>query len=154
MPDFSFNEHHAVVADGCWIWQASLSPGGYGQVGVVLPDGTRTTWRAHRAYYAKYVGEIPEGRVVCHSCDERKCVNPDHLWVGTRAHNQADMARKMRAAQGETWHLAKLTDDQVREIFARGNESTASLAAEFGVSTATVSRIRQRKTRKGALANA
>lgn len=76
---------------GCLIWQASLAPGGYGQ----LTFQSRG-YLAHRfAWIAKH-GPIPPGLHVCHRCDERRCVNPDHLFLGNHSANMLDLRTKTR----------------------------------------------------------
>jgi len=74
--------------DGCWPWTGSRFPKGYGRFGAGL--------LAHRVIYQLSKGPIPDGMVICHSCDNRPCCNPDHLWVGTYADNTNDARIKGR----------------------------------------------------------
>ena len=82
---------------GCWLWEVSCRPNGYGQF---APDGSGRPVHAHRAAYELLVGTIPEGMQVCHRCDVRSCVNPDHLFLGTQKDNVDDMRAKGRAKWG------------------------------------------------------
>lgn len=91
-----------VPFSGCWLWTGVLNRSGYGQT---RPPGTGGNKRvlAHRVSYEAFVGPIPPGLFVCHSCDVRCCVNPDHLFVGVNLDNCRDMASKGRgtsSAQG------------------------------------------------------
>ena len=79
----------------CWMWSAALNRQGYGQFHDRVGGGLKMV-RAHRYSYEVFVGPVPEGEFVCHSCDVRDCVNPDHLWTGTAADNNRDMMEKGR----------------------------------------------------------
>lgn len=78
----------------CWIWSGALNSRGYGSM---VYNGKSVS--AHRFAYEHFVGPIPKGMFVCHSCDLPKCVNPDHLWVGTAYENNWDCIRKGRSVQ-------------------------------------------------------
>ena len=125
--------------DECWLWKASVSRNGYGQFGIgykkVLP---------HRLAYELAHGEIPDGKCVCHRCDVRRCCNPAHLFLGTKAENTADMVKKGRHAYGERNGTSKLTDEQVRNIrslYASGEFTQAELASRFSVHNVLISSI-------------
>lgn len=138
--------------DGCWEWQASTR-NGYGQ--FTLEVGAVTY--AHRFSYEKAIGAVPDGMCVLHRCDNRRCVRPDHLFLGTKADNAEDMVAKGRAltgdrnpsrtaperlSRGSRNGAARLTEADVAEIRQRvlGGESRGSLARAFGVARMTISR--------------
>ena len=88
-----FNKKYVINEDtDCWEWQNATNNIGYGM--FRWTSGKMRT--AHRASYEIYKGPIPEGMIVCHTCDNPKCVNPEHLWVGTRKDNYDDMVSKGR----------------------------------------------------------
>ena len=127
---------------GCWLWLGAIDSCGYGRLTV---DGRLDG--AHRAAYRMWVGPIPVGMCVCHTCDTPRCINPEHLWLGTRKDNLHDSSIKGRkarfAARGERQGCAKLTDANViaiREATARG-ETSVTLAHTYGVSNVDISRI-------------
>lgn len=127
--------------DECWEWQGGLNrPNGYGQ----LSNGRNRSVRAHRAAYEIAVGPIPQGLLVCHRCDNPKCCNPTHLFLGTSADNVADKVAKNRQLLGEKIWTAKLKPEQVPAIRASA-EPTHLIAIEFGVSESTIQLIKSKK---------
>jgi hypothetical protein len=98
--------------------------------------------KAHRFSYGLLRGEIPFGIYVCHHCDNRLCVNPDHLFLGTNQDNLADMRQKGRHIKGRQCHRAKLSEADVINI-RQATGTHTEVAERFGVSAATIGRIRQ-----------
>lgn len=119
-------------ANGCWIWQGRLhKKTGYGYANIGVRGVTAQT-----VAYAAFKGEIPEGMYVCHRCDVRACVNPEHLFLGTHTDNMVDCAKKKRNAR-------KLSDENVLEIRRRIGENKAALAREFGVTDVMIGVIQR-----------
>lgn len=129
---------------GCWLWTASCAGQmGYGQ--IKLPKQRKQEY-AHRISYLLYKGIIPERHQVCHTCDNPKCVNPDHLFVGTSADNHADMKAKWRHLYGEKNGNAKLTLEQVEQIrqMLKANIPQRTVGKAFGVHQTAISKINVR----------
>ena len=125
--------------NSCWEWTAAKINAGYGQVSL-----NGTTVLAHRFAWVLHFGDIPEGLCVLHKCDNRGCVRPDHLWLGTKADNQRDMVDKGRSArlQGEDHGRSKLTEAQA--ILIKNTYPAASqylLADVYGIDQSQISRI-------------
>lgn len=130
---------------GCMEWQGAVTAStGYGKVKYEgrAVDTHRVSWFISR-------GAIPAGMDVCHTCDNRRCVNPLHLFLGTRSMNVVDAMVKGRQSlkRAHAAHPVVLTDDQVRQIDERvkSGERDGVIAAEFGVARQTVSKIRLRQ---------
>jgi hypothetical protein len=139
MAKVKVNDH-----SGCWEWTASKQRGGYGQIMIGGKAGKPK--RAHRVSYEMFCGEIPDGLHVLHKCDNRACVNPDHLFLGTNADNQADMDSKGRRVsvglRGEANNGSKLKADDVVAIrSSQGSLTHNALAAQFGISRSQVQNI-------------
>lgn len=144
-------------ASGCWLWTGHINKRwGYGGFFLSRPSkGSRekVNVRAHRFSYSTFKGPIPPGKLVCHTCDVRHCVNPDHLFLGTHLDNSRDMIAKgrepahlrnyalRRVATSRRGRASKLTNAQALEII-QSPEMGITLAAKFGVSSATITRIR------------
>jgi hypothetical protein len=144
-----FEEKYLRKSDHeCWEWTASLNAGGYGQITIGLRPH-----HAMRVSYSLYVGDIPPGMCVCHRCDNRKCVNPSHLFIGTVAENNADMRKKGRQrggpgnpARGMSLPQTKLSDEQILEIRS-ATGSLRQLGAIYGVSGSLICRIKNKQVR-------
>jgi hypothetical protein len=128
----------------CWPWIGSLDTRGYGSIGA---DGGKPLMRAHRVTYELTVGPIPPGLFVCHTCDNRACVNPRHLFVATQRENMRDMLRKGRrhSSAGERHPRVKLSTAQVLAIRA-DQRQTKDIIAAYGISKSTVRGIKRRQT--------
>lgn len=124
---------------GCWLWFGARCMQGYGRIMV---GGAMTS--THRAAWVLANGPIPPGLCVCHRCDNRLCVNPRHLFVGTIADNNRDMATKKRSTLGERNWAAKLSAGDVVAI-RKSPETEGVIARRFGVSASTVNAIRRRE---------
>lgn len=138
-------------ASGCWLWTASLGgPMGYGQIKLSKQPKRRPEY-AHRVSYMIFHGEIPEGGHICHRCDNPKCVNPEHLFLGSHAINNADKVAKGRgrggSSKGETNPSAKLTAEDVRQIrkLLSAGLSQRRVAEVYQVSSPLISMIDKRK---------
>lgn len=126
----------------CWNWKAATLHYGHGSFGG-FPSGET---QAHRISWTLHHGPIPKGLCVCHKCDNPSCVNPAHLFLGTRADNIYDMMAKGRQVppRGERCAQHKLTAAQVQDIkeqYATGEVSQRALAKEFKVGQQQIHRI-------------
>lgn len=144
--------------NGCLNWSRAVFKAGMGY-GMIQVDGD--TWGAHRVAYATLIGPIPEGMVVRHKCDNPRCINPEHLELGTPKENSGDMISRGRSTKGvrrpgtgpkgNVNANAHLTESRVLEIRARcegGYSETATpslLAREFGVTPSTICKIVKRQ---------
>jgi HNH endonuclease len=125
---------------GCWIWLGGLGKDGYGMAWDV---NEKKTLGAHRWVYMLLVGPIPEGQKVLHRCDNPCCVNPEHLFLGTTADNNADMRAKNRHGHGTTHGMNRIPDSDVLAIReSKGRHQ--DIGAKFGVSKSLVTKIKAR----------
>jgi hypothetical protein len=134
-------EHYDPIPySGCWIWSGGLNSTGYG---CAVYEGKQQL--VHRIVYKLTKGEIPAGMYVCHKCDIRSCINPDHLFLGTSKDNTQDAILKNRLARGGKHGGVKLTEKDVkniRELFAQ-NVPQTEIANIYGVSKGTIWDIKE-----------
>jgi predicted XRE-type DNA-binding protein len=123
----------------CHEWTGCLMKNGYGQINV---DGR--AGYAHRVSWELHNGPIPQGLFILHRCDNRKCVNPDHLQLGTFMENMEDMVAKKRQAAGMKNSHAKLDDDAIR-LIRSSDLKQKELADMFGVTQPTISEVQSGK---------
>lgn len=123
--------------DECWEWQGRCSHDNYGF--FAWPE--KDIHYAHIAAYVLFISNIPKQHGshklhVCHSCDNPKCVNPKHLWLGTSKQNSEDMVNKNRQSKGEHRPAAKLTYKQakkIRKLYKTGNYTFNRLSKKFSI---------------------
>lgn len=133
--------------DFCWLWTASPYGGRYGRIsrtGKSRPTKGRDI-SSHVAAWILIKGPVPKGMCVLHHCDNPRCVNPDHLWIGTQLENMRDMVKKRRArgCRGESHANHKLTSSDVASIrsLKLSGHTGVELAKRFGVTPAQISNI-------------
>lgn len=134
--DLLYQMVQVCAETGCHLWTGKPNHNGYGRIGIGRKD-----YLVHRVSYELQVGPIPDGLYVCHKCDVRLCLNPEHLFVGTPKDNLHDMMRKGRACPSENKHNAKLNNQQVREIRS-ASQSSRTLAEIYSVSPKLIRNIK------------
>lgn len=134
-----------INENDCWIC-TSHAPNYYGYP-VIKRNGKKII--LSRYMHEKYKNKIPENMCVCHKCDIRKCINPDHLFLGTIADNIEDMVKKGRNSKGENRPTAKLSTKQAYKIkFGHNNLLYKEIAKLYNVSIVTIGRIKSNKSWK------
>lgn len=134
-----------IKGPNCWVWTGCCNGGKNGGYGTLTIN--RKQYRAHRISWEKRYGPIPKGGRICHTCDNRKCVRPHHLFLGTQTDNLRDCSKKGRISRGEARPLSKLKIEQVKKIRKDTNTHT-QIAKEYNISRQTVIRIKRRETWK------
>jgi hypothetical protein len=146
---FDLERFHKRYSKGkCWIWSGTKNSQGYGSISIYDKKiiASRISWFIHTGE------DIPEGLIIRHKCDNRMCVRPDHLLLGTQADNMEDMKKRGRSHRwngrrmGEKNPFAKLSDADAKEIVSASGRH-ADIAARFGISRAYVSQIKSGRRR-------
>lgn len=133
--------------NGCWEWQGGKSGDGYG---AIKDPGNRRQFSTHRRSYEEFKGEIPKGMLVCHSCDNILCCNPDHLFLGTAKENTLDSVKKARWAKrffdqdGSKNHMSKLSEKEVLNIkmMLRDGVKMVEISKKFNINAKTLQNIK------------
>jgi Autographiviridae endonuclease len=134
-----------IIENSCWIWTGQIQCSGYGTMGY-----RKKKVLSHRLSYLLFNGSIPDGMYVCHKCDNKKCVNPEHLWLGKQMDNLRDMVIKDRHVRGERAFFSKLSNKDVLEIRYLFNDlkSFSKISKKFNVGSRCIKNIILRKTWK------
>lgn len=106
---FLKNRYIIDIESDCWNWKDKINEDGYGYYNTKL---------AHRLFYEMYIGDIIEGLLICHTCDNPKCVNPNHLYMGTNQDNMDDMVKRGRSLKG---NLNPAKRKEVRKKISKNN---------------------------------
>lgn len=148
-----FKTRYTINSNDCWEWSGALNDSGYGMVTY-----NQKVQKAHRISWLIFKGEIPLKKLICHHCDNRKCVNPKHLYIGTHQDNSRDAVNRRRYWYGEEWrkrnqvvlnrvgekhHNSKLTLNSVKDIFELKELglSQVEIGSIFGVSYSTIGEV-------------
>ncbi len=139
-PQERFHLKYKIESNGCWIWLGGKNKSGYG-----IFSFSNISMMAHRYSYQIHKGEILTGMLICHSCDNRLCVNPLHLFMGTNKDNVIDMFNKKRenCRKGEKNGASKLSLSSVQEIKKLiALKKTRGLSKKYNISRATIYKIK------------
>lgn len=142
-------EKYPNVMGRCWLWTAGVFRDGYGKIRKTTDVDSKSK-RAHRVSWEMHNGEIPEGMWVLHHCDNTRCVNPEHLFLGTHQDNEDDKIKKGRHVAGERNGRAKVNPLQVRIMrrLSEGGMTCVQIAKIFSVKVGVAECIARRATWK------
>lgn len=141
-----FYRHITIAESGCWEWTGTLNMYGYGELGNCGRKPRKLT--AHRVSWMIHKGLIPQGLLVCHKCDNRRCANPDHLFLGTHKDNTQDALSKGRFHVNGKVSYTDLTPEIIQEIRTRrkNGEKGRELAKEYKISEQSICDIVKGRT--------
>lgn len=137
-PEYRILKNISVAESGCWEWNTNIQKNGYAKTSY-----KRKSIHCHRLSHIIFLGEIPIGMDVCHKCDNRRCVNPKHLFLGTRKENMQDAVSKNRQAKGFTLPHTKLSKEDITEIInlKASGISTKDISVKFNICVQYVNQI-------------
>ena len=143
---YDFTGKYDVNDNGCWVWNGAINSEGYPYGKLTLNN---KTWFAHRVSYMQSYGEIKPKINVCHKCDNPKCINPEHLFLGTQKDNILDAVKKGRHKHcvfyGQEHPMAKLTKEDV-EVIRLDNRLLREIAEEYNISISQTHRIKHNQS--------
>lgn len=145
--DQQYIKSRVTITDtGCWVWQGSVDNTGYGCVNRTLCGESRS----HRLSYREFKGDIPHGMIVCHTCDNPPCCNPEHLFVGYASDNANDAVAKGRHKYVNNGGYNKISSEISAEIIKAINEGERKvvLAIKYDLAISTIYNIYNRQTQQ------
>lgn len=134
-----FHSQISIDKNKCWNWNGDSQKNGYGKFA-----SHNKQWVTHRWSWIFHNGSIPIGLLCCHKCDNKKCANPDHLFIGTQKDNIQDALKKKRIPVGENRYGAKVTELQAIKIL-KDPRKCREIAKIYSVAWSTIDCIKKRK---------